>query len=64
MPHAGLKPAVKLISVDSAGNVFCASGGRNSFLHFSSFLPSRIFSQAAVYRIDEALPSHYNGSQV
>ena len=32
MPHASLKPAVKLISLDSTSNVFCASNSRSSFL--------------------------------
>ena len=32
MPHASLKPAVKLISLASTSNVFCASNSRSSFL--------------------------------
>ena len=32
MPHASLKPAVKLISLDSTSNVFCASNIRSRFL--------------------------------
>ena len=36
MPHASLKPTVKLSSVASSSNIFCASSRRSSFLRFSS----------------------------
>ena len=39
MPHASLKPAVKIISVASSSNIFCASSRRSSFLRFSSSIP-------------------------
>ena len=39
--HASLKPAVKLISVDSVSNAFCASSRRSSFFRPAASMSRR-----------------------
>ena len=45
MPHASLKPAVKLISLDSTSNVFCASNSRSSFFRPTASMSRRSSSR-------------------